>query len=445
MDDLRRETRRVQGRIAEIERLSDAGGTIARSLVGEAQTVNLLPATGSSAATEPRLQLESILAISSDIALNSGRQVGLPEDTVGARQGNLLGERQRLRRELQELRERLESVRGVTAERSDLVSELQEQQARLRSLELMGTAGTVDRCPICQNDVTERIPGVEQLNEAFSSVSAQLRALPAGSRTESLIGPLQSEAGELRIRLTENADALATVENSTRQLVAARDERQQQARVLGRISLYLDTAREDERLSALRTDLVRMSAELQELEARVSPDVVGARVEFALSRVSSSMSEQARQIGLEYADSPMRIDPRRLTVVADTPQVQVPMNQMGSGENWVGCHMIAHLSLHAWLANQSQPVINVLFLDQPSQVYFPSDREWAERSQVDTGDRAAAERLLRLAFDAVAANAGDFQVVLTDHADMTEEWFEASVVERWRNGGASVPDDWPER
>jgi hypothetical protein len=118
------------------------------------------------------------------------------------------------------------------------------------------------------------------------------------------------------------------------------------------------------------------------------------------------------------------------------------MNQMGSGENWVGCHLIAHLSLHAWLAHQDRPVINTVMFDQPSQVYFPSDREW-DPDQMGEGDRVAAGRLLRLLHDAVVANNGSYQVILTDHADLQEDWFQESIVELWRGGLALVPDDWP--
>ena len=49
--------------------------------------------------------------------------------------------------------------------------------------------------------------------------------------------------------------------------------------------------------------------------------------------------------------------------------------RLGSGENWVGYHLIAHFAIHKWFVSQERPVPRFLFVDQPSQVYFPADRD----------------------------------------------------------------------
>ena len=36
------------------------------------------------------------------------------------------------------------------------------------------------------------------------------------------------------------------------------------------------------------------------------------------------------------------------------------------------------------------------------------------------------------------------QVVVTEHADLDEDWYQDAVVERWRGGRKLVPDDWGE-
>lgn len=37
---------------------------------------------------------------------------------------------------------------------------------------------------------------------------------------------------------------------------------------------------------------------------------------------------------------------------------------------------------------------------------------------------------------------GEFQVIVTDHAEVNELWFAEAVVERWRGGQALVPRSW---
>jgi hypothetical protein len=34
------------------------------------------------------------------------------------------------------------------------------------------------------------------------------------------------------------------------------------------------------------------------------------------------------------------------------------------------------------------------------------------------------------------------QVIFTDHANIDEDWFSNSIVERWRDGVKLIPSDW---
>jgi hypothetical protein len=51
--------------------------------------------------------------------------------------------------------------------------------------------------------------------------------------------------------------------------------------------------------------------------------------------------------------------------------------------------------------------------------------------------------MFRLVFDAAAEVAPGFQVIVTEHADLNENWYQAAVSERWRGGLKLVPEDWP--
>lgn len=66
-------------------------------------------------------------------------------------------------------------------------------------------------------------------------------------------------------------------------------------------------------------------------------------------------------------------------MVSDTPTEPVPMAQMGSGQNWLWCHLLAHLALHKWFVEKGRPVPRFLILDQPTQVYYPAEETRAGR------------------------------------------------------------------
>lgn len=87
-----------------------------------------------------------------------------------------------------------------------------------------------------------------------------------------------------------------------------------------------------------------------------------------------------------------------------------------------------------------------LFLDQPTQVYFPPDLDPELQGNVqglEDDDRRKVARMFELIFAAVTELTPDFQVIVTDHADLLDtQYFQDAVIERWRGGNALIPVDW---
>ncbi len=157
------------------------------------------------------------------------------------------------------------------------------------------------------------------------------------------------------------------------------------------------------------------------------------------------MNKWAGELQLEHAELPLRLDHHRLTVIAEDGKGVIPMERMGSGENWVGYHLITHFALHKWFVGQHRPVPRFIFIDQPSQVYFPEDESWQQKTGENRNigeDRKKVERMYKLADDVVNALEGEFQIIITDHANIDQTWFQECVRERWREGRKLIPDEW---
>lgn len=215
--------------------------------------------------------------------------------------------------------------------------------------------------------------------------------------------------------------------------------------VLGRIALYVDSVAKLSDSDELQRDIARLQNIIDDLEKELSDVDRQDRVQSALSTLSLDMSRQASGLRLEHGEYPVRLDLRRLTAVADGRDVPIPMERMGSGENWVGYHLIAHFALHRLFVQRSRPVPRFLFIDQPSQVYFPEDGDWQRQDDgksEHSEDRDRVRDMYRLAYDYVQQLGGSFQVIITDHANFDEHWFQESVVERWRDGDMLIPVEW---
>ena len=117
---------------------------------------------------------------------------------------------------------------------------------------------------------------------------------------------------------------------------------------------------------------------------------------------------------------------------------------MGSGANWVSCHIALFLSfLHyfATQSNSSMPLI--MFFDQPSQVYFP---QGDDESKITQSDLLAVNKIYKTIFDEVNLIEKETgilpQMIIVDHVDGDnldcKEEFNDYVRCNWRNGKALI-------
>ena len=186
-----------------------------------------------------------------------------------------------------------------------------------------------------------------------------------------------------------------------------------------------------------------MTARVAALEAELDMDTVRERLSAFLNIIGRHMTEYAEELELEHSNSQLRLDIRNLTVVADTEDGPIPLYKMGSGENWVGYHILAHLALHRWFRKKGRPVPAFLILDQPSQAHYPPSQDVEGSLDVlEDDDRKAVRDLFRLVDKAARDLAPELQIIILDHADLKDDWFQAAVVERWRGGKKLIPAEW---
>jgi len=264
-------------------------------------------------------------------------------------------------------------------------------------------------------------------------------------RLEAYLAERGSRQSQLRQQLTENKAAIEALIAQEEVLQQQRNRLVEQARVVGKLSLFFDSVRQVESDSALQSQVEALRRQVADLEESLSEDIIEDQLTSILQVIGRTMSEWSQRLDLEHSDSPIGFDLKNLTVIAYRESGPIRMSQMGSGENWMGYHVITHLALQKWFAEKNRPVPGLLMLDQPTQVYFPSGPS-ADRSleELADDDRAAVKRLFEYIFDVTGALSPKLQVIITDHADLNEEWFQAAVKERWRAGVRLVPSSWYE-
>jgi hypothetical protein len=439
---LREELRSIDRQLSEMKSLRGEGTSKAAGLLAQAREVALT--SGLATSWDETVALLKVVAKAPLLGTGSLQS----DQRAGVELDRLLDERRTLLNEQRRLRDEIVAVQAIERDERGYTKEASEQRARLVSIGIFETSASADlTCPLCAQIIPNHAtpPEVEDIRRELSMVSSQLDSVTrVAPQIVGAIAELEEQLQSVRTRIAKNRAEIEAIRGSSEALQKASDAETRRAHVLGRIALYIESIPElpDSRNLKARAQQLRIQCE--SLDKLLSNEHIQERMTSISSLLSNRMTEWSKVLLLEHSDAPLRLDLKKLTVIADTPDGPIPMAHMGSGENWVGYHLISHLALHEWFVKRDRPVPGFLFLDQPSQVYFPPERD--VDGTLNSGkeeDRLAVIRMFRLVFDIVAVCAPKLQVIITEHADIAEDWYQSAVVQRWRNGKKLVPDDWP--
>ena len=443
--DLRRDLKLLLRKLAEAEAMRGQGSARAAALLSEARDLGLI------SSPSPGLAFDEAVGLLREVL--EGRVPTRPgfDPTVPAvGYEALIEQREQVTRLLRRSDADLRGARALIAERQGYTREGAEHVARLSSIGILPKVDVAGHtCPLCSSELPH-LPGDSSLRTALEAIEQRLESVDHDNpHLERLVRQLEEQVRNHQRDLADNRQAMEALQRSQRQLAEYRDLVGRWGHVRGRISIFLEAVPEaTPALKDVDQQVKALSREITELEAELGDEAVEERVQSILSVLSSYITESGRALKLEHSEHPLRFNVKKLTVVADTPTGPVPMDKMGSGANWVGYHIATHLALHRVFTEAGRPVPRFLFLDQPSQVYFPADRDIRGRLEVAREgrpadeDRLAVLEMFKLVHDVVSSLGGGLQVIITEHADPDADWYQDAVVERWRDGAALIPQAW---
>ncbi|SMF72975.1 DUF3732 domain-containing protein [Pseudobacteriovorax antillogorgiicola] len=437
---LKAQLRILERQIKELKSLRGEGTSKASSLLAQARAAGL----SSSFAANYEETISLLKYINAHTIAEKAHKES--EDPHLKEHDRLTLERDRLILEKKNLKNEIDAAKKYQQDERGFSREATEQRSRLESINIFDEECQENSCPLCTQSIENHgnIPSVIELKSELSIITDRLKDVAKFSpRMEKAILKKQSDLNKIDEHLRKNRSELEAISKASAKLKKLKEAANKGAYVLGRISLYLESLPDlpDSRNLELRAK--NIISQINLLEEEVSDEQILEKLNSISSILGAQMSEWARNLELEHSEHPLRLDFKKLTIISDTANGPVPMKRMGSGENWVGYHLISHIALHRWFIQQSRPVPGFLFLDQPSQVYFPPERDIVGAiEEIDEEDREAVKNMFKFIFDSVPASK-KLQIIVTEHADLNEDWYQGSVAERWRSGLKLVPPDWP--
>jgi Protein of unknown function (DUF3732). len=128
-------------------------------------------------------------------------------------------------------------------------------------------------------------------------------------------------------------------------------------------------------------DIEELQGEISKLELEIGGFDLDIGMQKAQVFISDNMNRLALSLDFEDEYRPINLNFGLTNETFDIYQHQnqrdkIFLYEMGSGANWVSCHIALFLSLLRYFCkNPEAPMLTIMFFDQPSQVYFPQPEE----------------------------------------------------------------------
>lgn len=378
-------------------------------------------------------------------------------------------ESQEALRQLQKLKEQKNTLyaqqRTLQIKLNDITSSVEyanKYREHLSSLPEIGDAKIhLSECPFCKtsNEIISieanlLSNAIEWLNNELGKSTYLLDSFEADRKS------LEEEIKGIKSQISNVYIEINMLENITKDLQANRDLDEQGLKVKLKIENLLENLI-DKNISNLEESIKNSKGEIKKLQGILRDKF---NVEQKLKDAKSYIDDAMKQIGenFDFEDS---YKPINLKFSLESFELwheegqgeKIYLRSMGSGANWLYSHLTLFMALHKYFCSLGNKALipPILFLDQPSQVYFPTSIDNDENfdakklkekegAQEKTDEDLSAvvnlfNQVVKFCSDTLKETGIEPQIIITDHADnlnLDTVEFESLVNNRrWRKRG----------
>lgn len=234
------------------------------------------------------------------------------------------------------------------------------------------------QCPFCQSEINPMISEAHDLTDAINWLNEELQATPY------LAEPLKEELNLVKNKIEEKNKEIQEIETNLIKLAKETEDLQNKtsiSQLAEKYQLRFEIILEEIETKK-RTNLIKKLHDLKSEEEKIQKEINKRySIERNLEKLEFEINKMMNQIGkkFDFEESYRPINLNFLLKNFDLfhrdqeRSTNTYLRAMGSGANWLYSHLSLFLSLHSLFATHKECKIPpILFLDQPTQVYFPN-------------------------------------------------------------------------
>ena len=346
---------------------------------------------------------------------------------------------------LKELAEAADAI-SILEDNSNLGGDQLGSLGLLKATSGLGMGKVTGVCPLCDSPssiLNERIEGVISSRGALF---AELQGISSYIQDSSdQLGEFRKKRSLIKRRLTSIAadiDALRRESSELNSKASIRDSALiLKGKAIGAVQELLVSVE----ATGVEEELKRIASEIGSIERELKRFNVDGSIENAEKFLSDTMTKICGRLDFEEELKPgvLKFSLQNFSFWYEHNGEKIYLSEMGSGANWLACHLSIFLSfLYLNCLEKKSAIPTFLIIDQPSQVYFPN--KYGELDEEDAGSRDENIRQVRNIFKVIVEVVDEIreacghapQVIVMEHAD--EPDFDKFVRRRWEKNGEKL-------
>ena len=299
----------------------------------------------------------------------------------------------------------------------------------------------LSECPFCKTlndniskDTNELVDAIDWLNKELSKTPYMLGSFEAEQKK------IEEEVKVVASEISDKNNKILKLEEITKNLGNNKDLEEQGLKTKLKIENLLENII-NKNITSLDERITRIKDEILRLKTLLKNDFnVTQQIKLAETYINKSMKEIGANF--EFEDSYQPINLKFSLESFDlwhekSKYDKIYLRSMGSGANWLYSHLTLFMALHKYFCSLGNNSLlpPILFLDQPSQVYFPTaiadnniekfdakelkDKE-GKKTNLDEDLNAVTNlfnQLVTFCKTTLEETGIEPQIIITDHAD----------------------------
>lgn len=452
LENLEKERNKIALQIPRVETLKEKAAVTLQNAMNQYQSISgneLKIDDVSRAVKNPRNALDRIREMKVSVVSLSDEHVKVKQDAEGKRR-KLVADLRRNQQKLASIQSSIKFAKSYTEETERIPV---PEEAELYASE----------CPFCHTHHSLVEQEANKLNEAIVWLNRELgRSKYLLESYEEQEMKAKQEIIKLRSEVELEDKKITNIDKQIEQLdkYKTQYELALEAKLQAEIILEQLLEKPDQKLAEqLEEVMKKIAARTLFLKQNYN---IENKLKEGESKICSIMADLGSRFEFEASYQPinLRFSLDTFDLWHEDGERKVFLRSMGSGANWLYCHLTLFLALHRYFCELGDNCLipSILFIDQPSQVYFPSvldaENEFSpekiankvgndKKRIVDDDIKAVTNlysQLVKFCEETLKETGIEPQIIVTDHADNLkidgEVTFESLVQgRRWRTRG----------